>query len=63
MDILLKETIAERDRLRAAFQRIADHHENQRALLEESGNADIARYHEDRRNFALFHLLKRAPSE
>lgn len=58
MDILLKETISERDRLRDALLRIVDHHEEQRSLfMDEWGDSDSARYHEERRDFALFHLM------
>ena len=53
----LEEVVAERDRLRDALKRIADHHDEQRMLWENGiGDGDNARYHEDRRNFALFHL-------
>lgn len=48
---------AEIDRLRGALQKIADHHEAQRAAwADESGDADNASYHEVRRNFAMSHL-------
>ena len=47
----------ERDRLREVLRRIAEHHEEQRdAWGDEEGDADQARYHEERRNFALFHV-------
>lgn len=46
----------ERDRLREVLHRIAEHHEEQRdAWSDEEGDADQARYHEERRDFALFH--------
>lgn len=49
--------IEERNRLRGALQRIADHHEHQRVVWSiEGGDADQAEYHEERRNFALYHL-------
>lgn len=44
-------------RLRKVLQGIADHHDAQRAVWgDECGDADQAEYHEERRNFALFHL-------
>ncbi len=56
--------IAEVERLRAALRRIADHHDEQRALWRDGrGDYDAAIYHEDRRNVALFHLLAPAPSD
>ena len=56
--------IAEVERLRAALRRIADHHDEQRALWrDEMGDYDAAIYHEDRRNVALFHLLNTTPSD
>lgn len=51
----------ERDRLREVLRRIAEHHEEQRdAWGDEEGDADQARYHEERRNFALFHVTPNA---
>ena len=57
----LDELLADRDRLRDVLKQIADHHDGQRAAWnDECADADNARYHEERRNFALFHLM---PSE
>lgn len=49
---------ADRVRLRAALQEIADHHEEQRECwsTEETSDEDQARYHEERRNLVLWHL-------
>lgn len=45
------------ERLREVLHRIAEHHENQRdAWGSEEGDVDQARYHEERRDFALFHV-------
>lgn len=43
----------ERDRLRKVLQRIAEHHEAQRDAW---GDVEQEQYHEERRDFALFHL-------
>ncbi len=52
-----RSTIEERNRLRDALRRIADHHEHQRNVwMTEGGDVDQAEYHEERRNFALYHL-------
>jgi len=52
-----------RDTLRDVLQRIAAHHEEQRAAWsDEEGDADQARYHEERRNFAMFHLTPNDPN-
>jgi hypothetical protein len=50
---------AENKRLRTAMQEIADHHEDQRDCWANEWNADAdqARYHEERRNLALWHLM------
>ena len=53
----LGELLVDRDRLRNVLKQIADHHDGQRAAWnDECADADNAGYHEDRRNFALFHL-------
>ena len=58
----LDDVIAERDLLRDALKRIADHHDEQRMLWANGlGDGNNARYHEDRRNFALFHLTNPVP--
>lgn len=55
------EALNEIARLREALQRIAEHHEEQRAVwADECGDADNSSYHEERRNFAMFHLLPNA---
>lgn len=46
---------AQRDELYAYLRDIAAHHEEQRVLWE-SDESYLARYHEDRRNAALFHI-------
>lgn len=49
---------AEVNRLREVLKRIADHHDEQRVAWNgEYGDADNASYHEDRRNFVMFHLM------
>lgn len=55
----------ETERLRAALKAIADHHEAERAASREAvmTDAEQARYHEERRNFALYHLHLGAHSQ
>ena len=50
----------ERDRLRKVLQRIAEHHEAQRDAW---GDVEQEQYHEERRDFALFHLTPNVPSD
>lgn len=41
-----------------ALRQIAEHHEAQRIALDECGDADQARYHEERRDFVMHFRIK-----
>lgn len=53
----IDEACDEIQRLRAVLREIADHHDHQRDVwATEAEDTDQAGYHEERRDFAMFHL-------